>query len=143
MPAERRTRKAGAAVEAERTDAAAADTADTEQQRPTRRRRTAAKTEAPGPVAQPDASAAAEPVDAPREETPPGESGRIRVKLIRSTIGHRAGARGTVRALGLHRLNETVEVNDTVENRGMLRRIAFLVEVTEAAGTSADGGGDR
>ena len=31
----------------------------------------------------------------------------------RSTIGHKAAARGTIRALGLHRLNQTVEVADT------------------------------
>ena len=68
---------------------------------------------------------------------------RLRVKLVRSVIGHRAGARGTVRALGLHRISESVEIDDTPENRGMLRRIAFLLEVTEPADASADGGGDR
>ena len=60
----------------------------------------------------------------------------LRVTWVRSTIGHRAGARGTIRALGLHRLNQTVEVADTPANRGMLRRVAFLVEVTQADGAS-------
>jgi large subunit ribosomal protein L30 len=56
----------------------------------------------------------------------------LRVTWVRSTIGHRAGARGTIRALGLHRLNQTVEIADTAANRGMLRRVAFLLSVQEA-----------
>jgi large subunit ribosomal protein L30 len=55
----------------------------------------------------------------------------LRVTWVRSTIGHKAGARGTIRALGLHRLNQTVEIADTPANRGMLRRVAFLLEVQE------------
>jgi large subunit ribosomal protein L30 len=54
------------------------------------------------------------------------------VTWVRSTIGHKAGARGTIRALGLHRLNQTVEVADTPANRGMLRRVAFLLDVQPA-----------
>ena len=60
----------------------------------------------------------------------------LKVTWIRSTIGHKAAARGTIRALGLHRLNQSVEVADTPEMRGMLRRVAFLIEVSEAG---ADG----
>ena len=61
----------------------------------------------------------------------------IKVTWARSTIGHTAAARGTIRALGLHRLNQTVEVSDTPENRGMLRRVAFLLDVQEPAGRAA------
>jgi large subunit ribosomal protein L30 len=57
----------------------------------------------------------------------------LTVTWTRSTIGHRAGARGTIRALGLHRLNQTVLVADTPVVRGMLRRVAFLVDVREPA----------
>jgi large subunit ribosomal protein L30 len=53
----------------------------------------------------------------------------IRVTWVRSTIGHNAAARGTIRALGLHKLNQTVEIADTPANRGMIRRVAFLLEV--------------
>lgn len=60
----------------------------------------------------------------------------LRVTWVHSTIGHRAGARGTIRALGLHRLQETVQVADTAENRGMLRRVAFLVTVDEPSAKS-------
>ena len=55
----------------------------------------------------------------------------LRVTWVKSTIGHKAGARGTIRALGLHRLNQTVQIADTPVNRGMLRRVAFLLDVQE------------
>jgi large subunit ribosomal protein L30 len=55
----------------------------------------------------------------------------LKVTWARSTIGHRAAAHGTIRALGLHRLNQTVEVADNPVTRGMLRRVAFLIDVEE------------
>ena len=58
---------------------------------------------------------------------------KIRVTWVKSTIGHKAGARGTIRALGLHRLHQTVEIADTPANRGMVRRVAFLLRVEEPA----------
>jgi large subunit ribosomal protein L30 len=58
----------------------------------------------------------------------------LRVTWVRSTIGHTQATRGTIRALGLRRLNQTVEIADTPENRGMLRRAAFLLEVEEPGG---------
>ena len=57
----------------------------------------------------------------------------LSVTWAKSTIGHKAGARGTIRALGLHRLNQTVEIPDTAVNRGMIRRVAFLLDVQEPA----------
>lgn len=61
----------------------------------------------------------------------PAADSMLRVTWIKSTIGHKAGARGTIRALGLHRLNQSVEIADTPVSRGMLRRVAFLVTVEE------------
>ena len=67
--------------------------------------------------------------------TKPDTAGRtLKVTWARSTIGHRAAAHGTIRALGLHRLNQTVEVADTPITRGMLRRVAFLIDVEEPGG---------
>ena len=64
----------------------------------------------------------------------PAKAGpQLRVTWVKSTIGHKAGAHGTIRALGLHRLHQTVEVDDTPVTRGMLRRVAFLVTVDEPA----------
>ena len=62
------------------------------------------------------------------------EASMLKVKQVRSVIGHTAATRGTVRALGLHRINQTVQIADTPENRGMLRRVAFLLEVEEPEG---------
>jgi len=61
----------------------------------------------------------------------------LKVTWVRSTIGHKAAARGTIRALGLHRLNQTIEIADTPENRGMLRRVDFLLSVEEPSGGSS------
>lgn len=66
-----------------------------------------------------------------------GAAPTLRVTWIRSTIGHKAAARGTIRALGLHRLHQTVEIRDTPENRGMLRRVAFLLQVEDQAAPPA------
>lgn len=63
----------------------------------------------------------------------------LRVTWVRSTIGHKAGARGTIRALGLHRLNQTVEIPDTEVNRGMIRRVAFLLDVQDPTAASEEG----
>lgn len=64
---------------------------------------------------------------------------KLKVTWVRSTIGHKPGARGTVRALGLHRLNQTIELADTPVNRGMIRRVAFLLKVQEPAEPSREG----
>ena len=56
---------------------------------------------------------------------------KLRITLIKSTVSHTQRTRGTVRALGLHRIGQTVEVADTPELRGMARAIRFLVSVEE------------
>jgi large subunit ribosomal protein L30 len=52
----------------------------------------------------------------------------IKVTLVRSPIGTKQPHRATVRGLGLRRLNHTVELPDTPEVRGMVRRVAYLVK---------------
>ncbi|HXQ96371.1 MAG TPA: 50S ribosomal protein L30 [Candidatus Acidoferrales bacterium] len=56
---------------------------------------------------------------------------RLRVRLRKSPISYTAKARGTVRALGLHRLHETVDLPDNPATRGMVRSVRFLVEVEQ------------
>jgi large subunit ribosomal protein L30 len=68
------------------------------------------------------------------------DAGMLKVTWVRSTIGHKAAARGTIRALGLHRLHQTVEIADTPANRGMLRRVAFLLDVVEPGSAASDEG---
>jgi len=62
-----------------------------------------------------------------------GPAASLRVTWVHSTIGHKAGARGTIRALGLHRLHQSVDLADTPVNRGMIRRVAFLLRVEPLA----------
>lgn len=58
-------------------------------------------------------------------------SKKLAIKLSRSTIGREESQRRTAEALGLTKLNKTVIKDDTPEIRGMIRKIAHLVEVTE------------
>ena len=58
-------------------------------------------------------------------------SKKIKVKLVKSIIGCKESHRATVRGLGLRRLNQTVEVADTPENRGMINKIAYMLKVEE------------
>ena len=53
------------------------------------------------------------------------------VTQIKSTIGTKPKQRGTIRALGLKRINHTVELPDRPEIRGMVARVPHLVEVEE------------
>ncbi len=57
------------------------------------------------------------------------ETGSIKVTLIKSTIGRIESHRASVRGLGLRRLNHTVEVQDTPENRGMINAVSYLLKV--------------
>jgi large subunit ribosomal protein L30 len=58
-------------------------------------------------------------------------AGKLRVTQIKSTISHIARNRGTIRALGLNRIGDTVEVPDNDATRGMVRAVRFLVTVEE------------
>jgi large subunit ribosomal protein L15 len=55
----------------------------------------------------------------------------LRVTWVRSAIGFKKDQRATVRALGLHRLHETVEHKDTPALRGMLNKIVHLLKIEE------------
>jgi len=56
---------------------------------------------------------------------------RLRVTQVKSTISHIQRNRATVRALGLHRIGDIVEVPDNPATRGMVRQVRFLVQVEE------------
>lgn len=55
----------------------------------------------------------------------------LKVTLVKSTIGTIQKHRACVRGLGLRRLNDTVEVVDTPENRGMINKINYLLKCEE------------
>ncbi len=64
----------------------------------------------------------------PRKKTK--SSGRLRVKQVRSGIGHAATMRRTLESLGLRHHQQTIEVADNPSIRGMLYKVRHLVEVS-------------
>ncbi|MFP5331879.1 MAG: 50S ribosomal protein L30 [Acidimicrobiia bacterium] len=56
---------------------------------------------------------------------------KLKVTLKKSLIGEKPKTRATVRAIGLRRINHTVEHDDTPDVRGMLHAVQHLVEVEE------------
>ncbi len=56
---------------------------------------------------------------------------RIRVRWVRSAIGYTRRQRATIRGLGLKRLRQTVELEDTAAIRGMIRKVQHLVVVED------------
>lgn len=56
---------------------------------------------------------------------------RLVITQHRSSIGEKIAARRTLAALGLRRTGQTVEHNDSPAVRGMLRRVAHLIQVSE------------
>jgi len=54
---------------------------------------------------------------------------KLKVTLIRSPIGAKKNHVATVRGLGLRRMHQTVEVQDSPEVRGMINCINFMVKV--------------
>ena len=53
----------------------------------------------------------------------------VKITLTKSPIGAKKNHVATVRGLGFHRMNETVELKDTPEVRGMIKSINHLVKV--------------
>ncbi len=56
---------------------------------------------------------------------------KLRITLVRSTIGRLQNQKKNARALGLNKLNKTVEHTDTPVIRGMINKISHLVKVEE------------
>ena len=65
-------------------------------------------------------------------------AGKLRVTLRKSTVSTTPRARGTVRALGLHRIGQTVELPDNPAIRGMVRAVRYLVDRSRRSRDSAD-----
>ncbi len=56
----------------------------------------------------------------------------LKVTLMKSRHGRLKSHKACVSGLGLRRIHQTVTVQDTPENRGMINRISYLVSVEEA-----------
>lgn len=54
---------------------------------------------------------------------------KLKVTWIKSDIGYAKEQRRTIKALGLHRLRQKVEHNDSPSIRGMIAKVKHLVDV--------------
>ncbi len=55
----------------------------------------------------------------------------VRITLVKSPIGYPQRQKDTIRAVGLRKLNQTVEHVDSPVLRGMIAKVTHLVEVEE------------
>ena len=56
---------------------------------------------------------------------------KLQIKLVRSIISSNKSQKATVKALGLRKMHQTVEHDDTAVIRGMVNKVSHLLQVTE------------
>ena len=56
---------------------------------------------------------------------------KLQVTMTKSKIGRLASHQACLKGLGLRRINHSVQVLDTVENRGMINKISYMLRVEE------------
>jgi large subunit ribosomal protein L30 len=61
------------------------------------------------------------------------EKKTMKVKLVRSVHGRLETHRACVRGLGLRRIHQVAEVEDTPATRGMVNKVSYMVKVLEEA----------
>jgi large subunit ribosomal protein L30 len=59
------------------------------------------------------------------------EKQTMKVKLVRSVNGRLPSHKATVTGLGLRRMHQVVEVEDTPCTRGMVNKVSYMVEIVE------------
>jgi large subunit ribosomal protein L30 len=64
-------------------------------------------------------------------ENPPSGSRVLKITLVKSAIGYSKRHKATLRALGFHRLHETVRQVDSPALQGMLRKVNHFVLIEE------------
>jgi len=57
---------------------------------------------------------------------------KITVTMTKSKNGRLRNHQACLQGLGLKRINQTVEVLDTPENRGMINKVSYMVRVEES-----------
>ena len=58
---------------------------------------------------------------------------KLRITLVKSGIGYEEDQKRTLKALGFHRLNQSVVHDDSRAIRGMINKVRHLVKVEEAS----------
>ena len=56
----------------------------------------------------------------------------LKITLVRSTIGQVPKNRATIKAMGLKKINQTVELPDNAATRGQIQKVRHMVKVEEA-----------
>lgn len=56
---------------------------------------------------------------------------KLSVTMTKSSIGRLKSHQACLRGLGLRKIRQTVEVIDTPENRGMINKVSYMVNVEE------------
>lgn len=56
---------------------------------------------------------------------------KLKITLVKSTIGSKKDQIATVKALGLHKIRSVVEKEDTPQIRGMVKKVNHLVQCEE------------
>ena len=65
----------------------------------------------------------------PKRTAKPAGDKRVKLTLVKSTIGFGRKQAAVVEGLGLRRLHHTIEIDDTPATRGMIHKIRHLVTV--------------
>jgi len=60
-----------------------------------------------------------------------GKDKKVKLTLIRSRYGRTPGHVQCLAGLGLRRIRQSVEVADTPENRGMIAKVAYMLQIEE------------
>ena len=58
-------------------------------------------------------------------------AGKLNVTMIKSRFGRLPNHQACLNGLGLRKINQTVQVLDTPENRGMINKVSYMVKVEE------------
>ena len=64
------------------------------------------------------------------------EDNKLKLTLVRSLIGRLKNHQASVRGLGLRRMHQSVVVNDTPENRGMIKQVEYMLRIEEVRDAS-------
>lgn len=68
---------------------------------------------------------------------------KLRITYRKSSIGYPQRQKDTIHALGFHKLYSTIEKDDTPTTRGMIERVAHLVQVEEVSESGAAATGEQ
>lgn len=56
---------------------------------------------------------------------------QVKITLVKSIHGRLKAHKACVSGLGIRRMHQTIMVNDTPENRGMINKISYLLNIEE------------